>query len=217
MAVVYSRLTMRRTTVTAAGSRMTSFPTISTLPRLGRFALLATFSVLSFSIIGAARAGADNASHRDVQKNIQPKQTSPRTESASVELMHEIAPAPTSSQEPVTLASAVLPVAAVHTPRIVMMQVTAYCPCTRCCGPHARGLTASGKPVSFNGGQFVAADTRLFKFGTTLQIPGYADGAPVEVVDKGGAIKGNHLDVFFPTHEQAKEWGRKWIAVTVVE
>lgn len=213
MRVVYSRLIMRRTTVAASGSRMTGFATISTLPRTGRFALLVILSVLSLSILGAARAGADNAPHKSVAS----KQITPKTESASAELMHEIEPAPASSEEPVTLASAVLPAATVHSERVVMMLVTAYCPCTRCCGSHARGLTASGKPVTFNGGQFVAADTRFLKFGTTLRIPGYADGQPVQVVDKGGAIKGNHLDVFFPTHEQAKEWGRKWIAVTVVE
>ena len=30
-------------------------------------------------------------------------------------------------------------------PRIVMMEVTAYCPCKKCCGPKAQGITASGK------------------------------------------------------------------------
>src|SRR5581483_3216903 len=121
----------------------------------------------------------------------------------------EIDPSAQKSQESAELASAILPGISTHEPKVVMMLVTAYCPCPKCCGPHAHGLTASGKPISFNGGQFVAADTKLFKFGTMLEIPGYADGKPVEVVDKGGAIKGNHLDVFFPTHEQAREWGKK--------
>lgn len=101
--------------------------------------------------------------------------------------------------------------------KVIWMEVTAYCGCPKCCGPNARGLTASGRSVAYNGGQFVAADKKLFKFGTQLQIPGYANGQTVEVIDRGGAIKGYHLDVFFPTHEQAKAWGRKWIAVTVVE
>ena len=194
---------------------MTSFPTISTLPRLGRFALLAVFSVLSVTVIGAARA--ETQTHNSSRKNVEPEPAGLSTDSASQELMHEISPAAPKSEEPVTSASAVLPGAAAQHSRVVMMLVTAYCPCTKCCGPHAQGLTASGKPISFNEGRFVAADTKLFKFGTALQIPGYADGKPVEVVDKGGAIKGNHLDVFFLTHEEAKQWGRKWIAVTVFE
>jgi hypothetical protein len=27
----------------------------------------------------------------------------------------------------------------------VLMTVTAYCPCTKCCGPNACGLTSTGK------------------------------------------------------------------------
>jgi 3D (Asp-Asp-Asp) domain-containing protein len=101
--------------------------------------------------------------------------------------------------------------------KIVKLLVTAYCGCPKCCGSHARGLTASGRSIGYNGGEFVAADTRLFKFGTQLQIPGYANGQPVEVIDKGGAIKGNHIDVFFRSHDQAKAWGKRMIEVTVLD
>lgn len=95
------------------------------------------------------------------------------------------------------------------------MEVTAYCPCTHCCGPNAAGITASGLPVSHNQGRFVAADTSLLPFGSRLSIPGYHDAASVPVIDRGGAIRGHRLDVFFPTHEQAREWGRRWVLVTV--
>jgi 3D (Asp-Asp-Asp) domain-containing protein len=92
------------------------------------------------------------------------------------------------------------------------MVVTAYCPCTRCCGPNARGITASGKRVTANNGRFVAADRDL-PFGTMLIIPGYNDGRPVEVLDRGGAIRGNRLDVFFPTHGEARQWGVRRLQV----
>jgi 3D (Asp-Asp-Asp) domain-containing protein len=101
--------------------------------------------------------------------------------------------------------------------RRILMEVTAYCPCARCCGPNAQGITASGKPVSYNNGRFVAADTRLLPFGTQLSIPGYNGGEPVEVIDRGGAIKGNKLDVYFDSHQTALQWGRQQIWVTVVE
>jgi len=99
----------------------------------------------------------------------------------------------------------------------VNLLVTAYCACPKCCGAKARGLTASGRSISYNGGLFVAADTKLFKFGTQLQIPGYASGQPVEVIDRGGAIKGYHVDVFFASHEKAKAWGKRNIEVTVLD
>lgn len=118
-----------------------------------------------------------------------------------------------------TFTATPVPAQAVSSPRLrtMLMEVTAYCACKKCCGPRAQGITASGKRVSHNGGRFVAADTRLLKFNTKLLIPGYAGGAPVEVIDRGGAIKGNKLDVFFASHQDARKWGRQWLLVTVVE
>jgi 3D (Asp-Asp-Asp) domain-containing protein len=104
-----------------------------------------------------------------------------------------------------------------HKVRVMWMEVTAYCPCKECCGPGAMGLTASGKTVNYNGGAFVAADTDVLPFGTKLVIPGYSHEAPIEVIDRGGAIKGHKLDVFFDSHEEALKWGRQWVAVTVLD
>lgn len=100
--------------------------------------------------------------------------------------------------------------------RFIKMEVTAYCPCKMCCGKNAMGITASGKPVSYNNGQFVAADTRLLPFGTKVIIPGYANETPVEVTDRGGLIKGNKLDVYFDDHQAALKWGRQIIEVEIV-
>jgi 3D (Asp-Asp-Asp) domain-containing protein len=107
--------------------------------------------------------------------------------------------------------------AAAPATHVVRMEVTAYCPCTKCCGSNAQGITASGKLVDYNGGKFVAADTRVLPFGRKLVVPGYADNAPVEVIDRGGAIKGNKLDLYFPTHDEALVWGRQHLDVTVYE
>jgi 3D (Asp-Asp-Asp) domain-containing protein len=100
-------------------------------------------------------------------------------------------------------------------PRTVLMVVTAYCPCTKCCGPNAAGITASGKPVTANRGRFVAADGELFPFGSRVRVPGYYDAQSVEVLDRGSAIKGNRIDVYFASHQKAAEWGRRWVEVIV--
>lgn len=100
--------------------------------------------------------------------------------------------------------------------RVLMMEVTAYCACTKCCGPNAQGITASGKTIAYNNGKFVAADTSVLPFGTKILIPGY-DARPVEVIDRGGAIKGNKIDVFFDSHEEALQWGRQKVAVQILE
>jgi 3D (Asp-Asp-Asp) domain-containing protein len=95
-----------------------------------------------------------------------------------------------------------------------MMLVTAFCSGKCCCSAHACGLTASGFPVTVNGGCFVAAD-RSIPFGTWVSVPGYNDGKPVPVLDRGGAIKGNRLDVYFPDHQMALKWGRQMLKVQI--
>ena len=101
--------------------------------------------------------------------------------------------------------------------RTVRMLVTAYCPCQACCGHHSDGRTASGRSVRTNSSRFVAADTRLLPFGTRVSVPGYYEAAPVSVLDRGGRIKGRRLDVFFLSHARAKQWGSRWLDVTVYE
>lgn len=97
------------------------------------------------------------------------------------------------------------------------MTVTAYSPDERSCGASADGITASGYSVWTNGMKMVAADTSLLPFGTLVSVPGYDDGAPVPVLDKGGKIKGRRLDVLYATHEIAMEWGVRDLEVTVWE
>lgn len=91
--------------------------------------------------------------------------------------------------------------------------VTAYCPCEKCCGRWAKitpRVTASGHKIK-PGDRFAAAP-KGYQFGQELDIPGYGS---VKIEDRGGAIKGNKLDVFFPSHQAALEWGRKELDVKV--
>ena len=64
-----------------------------------------------------------------------------------------------------------------------------------------------------SGGRFAAADTSVLPFGTVLSVPGY--GRCV-VEDRGAAIKGNRLDLFFDGHDKALLWGRRTVLVTVL-
>ncbi|MDQ7012479.1 MAG: 3D domain-containing protein [Planctomycetota bacterium] len=101
--------------------------------------------------------------------------------------------------------------------RVVWMKVTAYSPDARSCGKFADGITATLHSVQTNGGNLVAADTRLFPFGTMLSIEGYDEGNIVPVLDRGGAIKGHHIDLLMPTHSQARRWGVERMPVVVWE
>ena len=89
------------------------------------------------------------------------------------------------------------------------MRVTAYCPCKRCCAPHADGITSVGNDAYQKG---VAVDPSVIPYGSVLDIPGYG---VVEADDAGGAIKQNRLDVRFKTHQEALNWGVKYLTVKV--
>ena len=106
---------------------------------------------------------------------------------------------------------------AVRPVKTMWMTVTGYSPDERSCGKWADGITASNKSVWTNAMQLVAADTRLLPFGSLLSIEGYANDQIVPVEDRGGAIKGMRLDLLYPTHEEALQWGIKHMPVTVWE
>ena len=93
----------------------------------------------------------------------------------------------------------------------VRMRVSGYCPGACCCDQFADGITASGKPVTANGGLIVAAPPSI-PFGTVMDIPGYGRAV---VLDRGGAIKGDRLDILFPSHQAALEWGIRYLDVTI--
>jgi 3D (Asp-Asp-Asp) domain-containing protein len=112
----------------------------------------------------------------------------------------------------------------------VTLEATGYCKCQECCGWKRNlllqpvyaygsqkgekkkiGVTASGKKAK--PGRTIAADTSIYPFGTKMNIPGYGWGV---VEDRGGAIKGGKIDLFFRTHKQALKWGRKTLRVEVV-
>lgn len=98
---------------------------------------------------------------------------------------------------------------------LIEMEVTAYCPCEKCCGRWSDGFTAAIIKIdsSVSPSKFVAAP-KEYDFWTLLDIPGYGI---VPVLDRGGAIKGNKLDVFFPTHQEALNWGRQTLKVKVLK
>jgi len=101
--------------------------------------------------------------------------------------------------------------------RTISMLVTAYSPDEKSCAGSADGITASLHKVETNAHRLVAADSRILPLGSMITIPGYDSGQVVPVLDRGGKIKGNRLDVLFPTDPEARRWGVRRINVTVWE
>ena len=115
-------------------------------------------------------------------------------------------------------------------PQEMEFEVTGYCNCRKCCswerswlgfgppvvskGPDKGrrkqvGVTASGSRAKHG---TVAADISVLPYGTVLEVPGYGYA---RVEDRGGAINGKRLDLWFSSHDEAIRWGRKRIKVKV--
>ena len=89
-------------------------------------------------------------------------------------------------------------------------KITGYCGCSSCCGK-TDGVTASGTQAT--AGRTIAADTTKLPFGTKVVI----DGHTYTVEDRGGAIKGNKIDVYFSSHSKALQWGVRYCDVYVAK
>ncbi|MGD8192110.1 3D domain-containing protein [Brevibacillus ginsengisoli] len=76
------------------------------------------------------------------------------------------------------------------------------------------GITYSGVKVRRDTYSTIAADLRVFPLGTVLYIPGYGYGV---VADKGGAIRGNKIDLYFETKQDVySKWGKRTVDVFIV-
>lgn len=100
--------------------------------------------------------------------------------------------------------------------------LTAYCSCEKCCGKWAldRPLDENGEQIVYGAsgarlieGISVAVDPDVIPYGTEL----YIDGNLYLAHDCGGAVKGNHLDVYFATHEEAWNFGKQTAEVFILE
>jgi 3D (Asp-Asp-Asp) domain-containing protein len=74
---------------------------------------------------------------------------------------------------------------------------------------HLPGKTALGVAVQKG---VVAVDPRLIPLGTKLHVPGYGPGLAADV---GYAIRGRIIDLWFPSTERARAWGRRTVTITV--
>ena len=81
--------------------------------------------------------------------------------------------------------------------------------CNGCSGITKIGINLKNNPNL----KVIAVDPRVIKLGTKVFVEGYGYAI---AGDTGGAIKGNKIDVFFPTKSEAFKWGRKSVKIKIL-
>lgn len=90
-----------------------------------------------------------------------------------------------------------------------IFDITGYCACEICTG--CNGMTYSGTDPKAD--HTIAADLTVFPLGTRLKI-----GECIYTVeDTGASIKDNRIDIFYDTHEEAVESGRRSMEVFLIK
>jgi 3D (Asp-Asp-Asp) domain-containing protein len=95
--------------------------------------------------------------------------------------------------------------------RVLTMVATAYDGCYECNKPYYGYPSYIGLPLARG---IVAVDPKVIPMGTRLYVEGYGNAI---AADQGNAIKGNRIDLFFDTHQQALNYGMKTVKVTILD
>jgi 3D (Asp-Asp-Asp) domain-containing protein len=81
--------------------------------------------------------------------------------------------------------------------------------CSGCSGITKTGINLKKNPNL----KVIAVDPKVIKLGSKVHVEGYGYAV---AGDTGGAIKGNKIDVFFPSKNTAYQWGRKQVKIKVL-
>lgn len=76
------------------------------------------------------------------------------------------------------------------------------------------GITAIGRPT--RQWHTVATDWRVIPRGTLFWTDAFGSGVIFEAEDVGGAIKGNIIDIYHPSLQWCKNWGRRNIEIHII-
>lgn len=94
--------------------------------------------------------------------------------------------------------------------REIYVSSTAYtASCNGCSGVTATGLNLKNNPNA----KVIAVDPSIIPLGSKVYVEGYGYAV---AADKGGAIKGHKIDVFFSSTSDAYRWGVKKVKVRIL-
>jgi 3D (Asp-Asp-Asp) domain-containing protein/LysM repeat protein len=159
--------------------------------------------------------GLKNTTISLTEKPVQPEASKQKESTPSVEPAAAAA-APTESAPAVEAAT---PAPAPATPaaeapasssKEIIVEATAYtASCEGCSGITATGINLIENPNQ----KVISVDPSVIPLGSRVYVEGYGEAI---AGDTGGAIKGNKIDVFIPSKQDAINFGRKQLKVTIL-
>ncbi|RFB12523.1 LysM peptidoglycan-binding domain-containing protein [Bacillus sp. HNG] len=122
-----------------------------------------------------------------------------------------IATAPTTEAANTSTASAPATETSKTGSKEFIMEATAYtATCEGCSGITSTGINLLENPNA----KVISVDPSIIPLGSKVYVEGYGEAI---AGDTGGAIKGNKIDVFIPSKQEAINFGRKQVKVTVLD
>lgn len=174
-----------------------------------RYKLYILMFLMAFALIAIV-----TACHGGSKATDEPKET---------EIVSQLVTTAETTASPATLPE--VTVAPIPEPEYVSLgefKLTAYCGCSICCGKWGenRPVDSEGKTIVMTAGGYravegktVAADISVLPYGTAI----YIDGHEYTVQDRGGAINGNKIDIYFDNHQDAVNFGVQYKEIFVLK
>ncbi|WP_019413778.1 LysM peptidoglycan-binding and 3D domain-containing protein [Paenisporosarcina sp. TG20] len=117
----------------------------------------------------------------------------------------------TTSTNSSTAATRTTAVSAPSKAKEMTVTATAYTAfCTGCSGITYTGIDLRSNPNQ----KVIAVDPSVIPLGSRVWVEGYGEAI---AGDTGGAIKGNKIDVFIPSRQEALNWGRKTVNIKILD
>lgn len=115
----------------------------------------------------------------------------------------------TEAQEQLNAEKASNPAASGNLRSLGMFRTTGYCPCYGCSEGWGRKTSTGAIAVS---NHTIAVDPRVIPYGSRVMI----DGVIYTAEDRGGGVRGHHIDIFFDTHAQTRQHGSRMQEIFLV-
>ena len=121
----------------------------------------------------------------------------------------KVSAAQSPSQSTPTPASPSKPVAKADVKEVTVTATAYTASCNGCSGITSTGIDLNANPNQ----KVISVDPSVIPLGSKVWVEGYGEAI---AGDTGGAIKGNKIDIYMPTYNDAINWGRKTVKVKIL-